>query len=71
MSLSAISPAGLSVNTAAGANNALAAQASRHKALNVQDEVTMAVLNQIQDQQKMVADSLVEMMKKNLVDIYA
>jgi hypothetical protein len=71
MSISGISPAGLSVNTAAGANNALAAQATQLKALSVQDEISMAVLNQIQDQQKMMADGLVEMMKNNLIDIYA
>jgi len=45
--------------------------ASQVNSLNVQDKVTIAVLNSIQDQQKSQADSLIKMMQQSSIDIYA
>jgi len=52
-------------------SNSLATQATAQKNLTVQDEISMAVINNITDQQKMIAEQLIEMMKQNLIDIYA
>jgi hypothetical protein len=52
-------------------SNTLSTTASQQKGLNVQDEIAIAVINQIQDQQKAMADGLIQMMKESTIDIYA
>jgi uncharacterized protein YsxB (DUF464 family) len=52
-------------------SNSLATQATAQKNLNVQDEISMAVITNITDQQKMMAEQLIEMMKQTMIDIYA
>ena len=59
------------VSSSADMSSSLAAQATTQKNLNVQDEVAMAVINSITDQQKMMAEQFIEMMEQNLIDVYA
>jgi|GEM_PF-2709880 len=55
----------------ASMSSSLAAQATAQKNLNVQDEIAMAVINSITDQQEMLAEQFIEMMEQNLIDVYA
>lgn len=44
----------------------------RDQSANVQDEITMSVVKDAQDQQKRMADAIVEMMKQtSQIDVYA
>jgi hypothetical protein len=67
MSISGVSSGNFSANM----GSTLATRASQNKALNVQDEITIAVINQVHDQQKAMADGLIKMMKESTIDIYA
>lgn len=51
--------------------NSIAASASQVKQPQVQDEVVISVIRQVQDQQKQMAESLVQMMNESQIDVYA
>ncbi|MCB0193948.1 MAG: hypothetical protein KDJ65_18500 [Anaerolineae bacterium] len=68
MSISSVSSSGYGGGQMA---NSIATTASQVKQLQVQDEIAASVIRQVQDQQKQMADSLVQMMKQSTVDVYA
>lgn len=70
MNISSVSSSG-SVYGGASQATALAANASQLKNLQVQDEIVIAVIQQVQDQQQQMAEQLVQMMQQNKVDLYA
>ncbi|MCB0209388.1 MAG: hypothetical protein KDJ52_08665 [Anaerolineae bacterium] len=68
MSISSVSSVGYGGGQMA---NSIATSASQVKQLQVQDEIAASVIRQVQDQQKQMAESLVQMMKQGTVDVYA
>jgi hypothetical protein len=70
MNISTVSPVGGAYSGASPVTQ-LAASASQVKNLQVQDEIALAVIRQLQDQQQQMAQQLVEMMQQNQVDLYA
>lgn len=67
MGISAISSSSYGYS---GMEMSLASQATAQKNLKVQDEISVSVITDIQDQQEMQAKALIEMMQTNLIDIY-
>ena len=59
------------VGSSAEMSSALATQATARKNLTVQDEIALAVINSVTDQQQMMAEQFIKMMQQNLVDVYA
>jgi len=60
---------GISSVSGASMQNFMAMQATAQKGLQVQDQIAVSVIKQTQDQQKMLADALVQMMEAGRVDI--
>ncbi|MCB0172390.1 MAG: hypothetical protein KDJ97_17730 [Anaerolineae bacterium] len=67
MNVSSVSPSGYGGQMA----TSIAASASQAKQLQVQDEITVSVIRQIQNQQEQMAENLVQMMNQSTVDVYA
>ena len=59
------------VSGSSSMTSSLATEATAQKDLAVQDEIAVAVINSITDQQEMMAEQLIDMMQQNLIDIYA
>ena len=72
MEISGISSATLASYASIGSRSAAVSSPAEagNTNLNVQDEITMSVINQIQDQQQVMANGLIGMMKQT-IDIYA
>lgn len=68
MGISAISSSSYGYS---GMEMALASQATTQQNLKVQDEISISVITEIQDQQEMQAKALIDMMETNLINIYA
>ncbi len=60
---------GISGVSGASMQNSLAMQATAQQGLKVQDQISVAVIKQTQDQQKMLAEALIKMMDTGRVDI--
>jgi len=60
---------GISSVSGAGMQKSMAMQTTAQKGLQVQDQITVSVIKQMQNQQKMLAEALVNMMDTGRVDI--
>ena len=74
MDISGVSLSNLAYSRFAELSNspvATATEAAQQGALSVQDEIVVEVITSIQDQQKMIAEALIQMMQESVIDIYA